>query len=51
MNILIRVFNGGISMQIGNGLVHWYLDWVMVLDLIRPEDTIIIQNYTGNRVE
>jgi hypothetical protein len=45
MNVLIRVFRNEIAIQIGQGPVHWYCDWVMVLDLIRDDDTVVVQNY------
>ena len=49
MNVVIRVFNYSIAIQVGNGPVHWYDDWIMVLDLIRPDDYVIVQDYTGER--
>jgi len=45
MVVIIRVFKEQISFQFGNGLVHYVYDWVMILDLIRDEDTVIIQSW------
>lgn len=48
MIVIIRVFKNAILVSIGQGMVHTYYDWIMVLDLIRDNDTVIVQNYTGD---
>lgn len=45
MNVIIRVFKNAILVQVGQGQIHTFYDWVMVLDLIQPEDTVFVQDY------
>jgi len=47
MNIQIRVFKNGILVRVNEGQVHVLYSWIMVLDLIRENDYVIVQNYTG----
>jgi len=47
MHVLIRVFNAAILVQVGQGQLHTFYDWVMVLDMIRHDDSVTVQDYTG----
>jgi len=49
MHVLIRVFKNCILVQCGQGDVHTFYDWIMVLDLIRHEDDVTVQDYTGEK--
>ena len=48
MQVIIRVWPNQIGFQFSNGLVHYVYDWVMILDLIRDNDIVIVQDYTSN---
>lgn len=45
MHVLIRVFKNAILVQVGQGMVHTFFDWVMVFDMIRPEDSVTVQSW------
>lgn len=47
MKVNIRVFRLKIQVQFDNGLFHWYYDWPLILDLIRPEDVVQVHDWTG----
>lgn len=46
MTVVIRVFKNAVAIQVGQGNVHWMYDWTMVLDFIREDDTVFVQDYT-----
>lgn len=47
MIVTVRVFRRSLLVQVGNGMWHRFYDWVMVLDFVRPDDTLFIQVFSG----
>lgn len=44
MTINILVFPEAILVQVNDGMLHRFYDWIMVLDMIRYEDKVIVSN-------